>query len=249
MSAAAASAVEVATRETLAWLARVLPAGRVRLLDVGCGGGEIAAGLAREGRQVVAIDASAKAVARAQERGVPAREACFPAFEPAPGEAPFEAVLFSRSLHHVDDLPGVCARAAQLLAPGGTVLVEDFAWELVDRPTAVWFYGQLRLVQALGLPLADEWDLEGEPLTAWRHRNEVEKQLHRGESMLSELAEHLAIESRAGISHAYRWVARGLEGDPRGYPVASAALRLERELIESGAIVPLGFRLIARRKP
>ncbi len=218
------------------------------VLDVGCGNGEIAAGLARAGRRVVAIDSSARAVGRARERGVSAREACFPAFEPAPGEAPFDAVLFSRSLHHIDDLPGSCARAAELLAPDGTVLVEDFAWELVDRPTAVWFYGQLRLVQALGLPLAEEWDLESEPLAAWRHRNEVEKQLHRGESMLAELDRHLAIESRTGIPHAYRWIARGLEDDPRGPEVAAAAHRLERELIEARAIVLLGMRIVARKR-
>lgn len=241
-------ATSVPTRETLAWLRGVLPAGAARVLEVGCGAGELAAALIADGCRVVALDADPEAVAAARGRGVPARRARFPAFDPGPDEAPFDAVVLARVLHHVDDLDGVCARAVELLAPGGVVLVEDFAWEDVDRATACWLYDLLQLADALGALPAGEWDLTADPLAAWRARNTSEHALHTGGAMLAALGRRLDLERVQGVPYAYRWLARFYAEDPRGQAVAAAALAQERDLLREGAIVPIGLRVVARRR-
>jgi 2-polyprenyl-3-methyl-5-hydroxy-6-metoxy-1,4-benzoquinol methylase len=59
---------DVATSETLAFVqAHTHPS---RLLEVGCGGGALASRLMALGYQVVAVDASANAVAEARQRGL-----------------------------------------------------------------------------------------------------------------------------------------------------------------------------------
>ncbi len=88
---------EVATRETLHFVRAHLSGGAQHLLEVGCGNGALAAALQADGHTLVALDADAEAVAEARRRGVDARHAAWPDFE----NAPFDAVLFTRSLHHL----------------------------------------------------------------------------------------------------------------------------------------------------
>jgi hypothetical protein len=132
-SAALSPAPSISTRRTLDWI-RPSPGARSRILEVGCGAGELAAALGARGHEVVAIDSSPEAVRQTRARGVDAREAVFPRFE-AP---PFDVVLFSRSLHHIEDLAGACVRAREIVQPGGFVLVEDWRWNEMDRATAEW---------------------------------------------------------------------------------------------------------------
>jgi hypothetical protein len=153
-----------------------------------------------------------------------------------------------RVLHHVDALEEVCARAAQLLVPGGALLVEDFAWEDVDRATASWLYDLLRLADARGVLPAGEWDLERDPLAAWRLRNTREHALHPGGALLAALAARLDLERVESVPYAYRWLARFHADDPRGQELAAAVLAQERELIHAGAIVGIGLRVVARRR-
>jgi SAM-dependent methyltransferase len=218
------------------------------VLEVGCGAGELAAALAREGCEVLALDADPGAVEAARGRGVRARLARFPDFEPDPGQAPFDAMLMVRVLHHVAALEPVCARAAQLLAPGGLLLLEDFAWEDVDRATACWLYDLLRMADARGVLPAGEWDLEREPLAAWQLRNTREHALHPGGAMLAALGGLLDLERVESVPYAYRWLARFHADDPRGQELAAAVLAQERELIQAGAIVGIGLRVVARRR-
>lgn len=241
-------ALSLPTRETLAWLRGVLPPGAPRVLEIGCGPGELAAALVEAGARVIAIDEAEDAVASARSRGLDARRASFPAFEPRPGEAPFDAIVLARVLHHVADLAGVCARLAELVAPGGVVLVEDFAWEDVDHATASWLYDLLQLADALGALPKGEWDLVSDPLCAWRARNTREHALHPGGEMLAALGRHLDLERVQGVPYAYRWLARFYAHDPRGQAVAAAILTQEQDLLREGAIVPIGMRVVARRR-
>src|SRR5688572_5426706 len=107
------------TQETLRFVREAALAG-ARVLEVGCGDGAVAAELARAGCRVIGVDESPDAVAAARDRGVDARHAQWPDFR----SEPQDVVFFGRSLHHVADLDRAVARAAELLAAGGRVVVE-----------------------------------------------------------------------------------------------------------------------------
>jgi len=99
-------------------------AGR-RVLDLGCGAGYLAHHLAERGAaDVIGVDLSERmlAVARA-ERGHPrvtyVREAMETADFPADR---FDLVVSSLAVHYVADYPGLLARIARWLAPGGILV-------------------------------------------------------------------------------------------------------------------------------
>ena len=77
-------------------MASQLPTGPARVLEVGCGDGRLARELHELGYQVVAIDPAAPTGAIFQ--AVSLEEFADP--------GPFDAVVASRSLHHIHDLPG-----------------------------------------------------------------------------------------------------------------------------------------------
>lgn len=49
---------------------------------------------------------------------------------------PFDAIVASRSLHHVDDLGGVLDKLAGLLR--GLLILNEFAWDRYERITPEW---------------------------------------------------------------------------------------------------------------
>jgi 2-polyprenyl-6-hydroxyphenyl methylase/3-demethylubiquinone-9 3-methyltransferase len=100
----------------------------LRLLDIGCGGGLLCEPMARLGFHVVGVDASERnigtAAAHAAEQGLiidyraSTAEALVEAGEPA-----FDLILNMEVVEHVAD-PGEFLRScAQLLAPGGLMIV------------------------------------------------------------------------------------------------------------------------------
>jgi SAM-dependent methyltransferase len=131
--------IDIPTLATADFLASHLPAG-AELLEVGCGEGDVAAELARRGCRVTAIDADPEATARARLRGIAALTANWPDFN----HAPFDAIAFTRSLHHIHPLEDAARRARELLRPGGVLLVEDFAFDEIDDETIEWFVDALR---------------------------------------------------------------------------------------------------------
>ena len=98
---------------------------RKRVLDVGCGGGLLAEGMARRGADVLGIDLSTKPLRVAQ---LHALEAATPriayrevAVEALAAEMPaqFDVVTCMEMLEHVPDPGSVVASCARLVKPGG----------------------------------------------------------------------------------------------------------------------------------
>ena len=106
-----------------------LPPGASRVLDVGCGDGILSAELAEAGvPQVVALDADGPVLDRARRRhegrGIEwlQGDVHTAAFE----HESFDAVVSVAALHHMDAARSL-ARFAQLVRPGGTVVVVGLA--------------------------------------------------------------------------------------------------------------------------
>jgi len=217
--------------------------GRRRLLEVGAGDGELARALLDRGHEVTALDLDEEAVAAARERGVDARVARFPDCS----GGPFDGVLFTRSLHHVQPLGDAIRRAAELLAPAGRLVIEDWAWNRVDAATAGWMYRLVRDWQERGLAPREEFPRRGSPLASWRREHERDCHLHPDHAMREAVAAVLTPTHEERVPYFFRYPCRWLANRPRGEEAAAAVLELERAGIERRAIVPIGWRLVAER--
>src|SRR5438067_13415327 len=63
----------------------------------------------------------------------------------------FDAIAFTRSLHHINPLRQAIVRARELLNPNGFLLIEDFALDDVNEATIAWFVKVLRSAQGKAL--------------------------------------------------------------------------------------------------
>jgi len=197
------------TRYTYDFIKRFLPPGCHRILEVGCGEGEVAACLTQDGYAVIVIDSDRDSVAAARQLGVDARVATWPDF----GDGHFDAVLFIRSLHHIHPLDESIRHAATGLVEGGLIIVEDFAYESTDEKTLCWFSSAIRLIEATGLlVVSDEFQhkvlSKTETLKAWRQSHEEE--LHTA----AEIGAHLKKVSRRVIrenaAYYFRYIASAI---------------------------------------
>src|SRR6266513_5773370 len=161
------------THFTYAFVRRFVPQRPQRILEVGCGTGELASRLLQDGSAVVAIDSDHDSVVAARQLGVDASVAAWPDFD----DGNFDAILFTRSLHHIHPLDQALRRAVDSLADGGRLIVEDFAYESADEKTLRWFSSALRLLEATGsLAVSDEFLKtvlsKTATLKAWRENRE-----------------------------------------------------------------------------
>jgi SAM-dependent methyltransferase len=101
-----------------------------RVLEVGCGQGRVALAIAAAGHDVTAIDPVAPDEPIFQRVTL----------EEFAAAGRFDAVVASRSLHHVPDLDLALEKIAQL-AP--LLIVDEFAWDRLDERTATWYLAHL----------------------------------------------------------------------------------------------------------
>lgn len=206
-----------------------LPPPPARVLEVGCGTGELALSLSAGGWRVTAVDP------RAPE-GEPFVRAAVEELDPADHE-PFDAAIAMLSLHHAGDMGAVLDKVRSLLRPGGVFVVDEFRKEhLEDRPTAAFFYYQrLSLLHAgrrgggaSGGHLTDEASFE-----SWYARVSGRRAgVHGEDDIVAALEERFATRSVSYGPYLFR---HGL--DAKVEP-------LERKLIEEGGIRPTGLRWV-----
>jgi len=96
-----------------------------RVIDLGCGYGWFCRYARMQGAaQVVGVDVSEKMLERArattQDEGIAYVRADLDRFDS--GEAAFDLVYSSLTLHYLDDLPGLLAKVHRALVPGGRLL-------------------------------------------------------------------------------------------------------------------------------
>jgi SAM-dependent methyltransferase len=160
-----------------------LPSLPARVLEIGCGplGGFVPAaralGYAAEGVDPQAPD----------EPGY--HQVGFEDYQPP---VPMDAVVACTSLHHIADLDQVLDRIRDALAPGGTLIVVEWARERFDEPTARWCFD--RLPPAIADSEAgwlhrhrDRWTGSGLPWQEYLNSWAAEEGLHTGAQILAGL--------------------------------------------------------------
>jgi SAM-dependent methyltransferase len=147
-----------------------LPRAPSRVLEVGCGTGALVRRLLDAGYSTVGIDPDAP-------EGPAFRRSTI---EELDERRSFDAVVASRSLHHVSDLALALDRIAAALRPGGAVVIDEFGWERLDARSA----------ERVGIP-AEEW-------------REEHEHLHTSEAMLRELDLRFGRRSFSWEPYLYR---------------------------------------------
>ena len=185
------------------------------MLEVGCGQGELARALAASGHTVVAIDPDAPA-------GELFRTVSLEEF---PGDEPFDAVVASRSLHHIPGLGEAVAKIAGLLKPGGRFILDEHAFDRLDDRTARWYYlhrvGQADAPSSL-VACRAEWHAD--------HAG-----LHGSAAMREHLDHHFTQRFFAWVPYLYR-------------ELSNVDEEQERSLIEAGTIQATGFRYVGESR-
>ncbi len=119
------------------------------------------------------------------------------------------------------------------IRPNGVLVLDGFAWDLLDEPTAQWFYDQRKELAAqdrgpdVHATLAEfrAW-LTDVVFAGWTPHHELRYALH-------EHFEELAFEWRPGLYE---------------YLDSTESLPMERWMISLGRIHPLGFLYAGRRR-
>ena len=237
---------ELCAEQTMRFLEGALPRPPCRVLEVGCGSGAIAAMLAGRGYDVTGLDASAEAVADCRARGVQAAEGDFLSFR---GAEPFDALLFTRSLHHIESPAKASGHAYALLKPGGSIVAEEFAVERMDNETARWFYELCSLLEAAGLMAPDPGrdPLAASPLDRWFRDHEHENPVHAGEDMLVALGTRFALDRVESVPYLFRYFCERIEPGDRGARVARWVFELESLRIIEPSLRAVGLRVVGRR--
>jgi SAM-dependent methyltransferase len=149
-------------------LAEELLAGATRVLDVGCGEGQLTRRMAAAGAQVAGIDFSAAQIVVAAARGGGPSYAHASVTALPFADASFDAVIACLVLEHVDDMETAVAEMGRVLERGGRMLVflnhpllqspgsawiEDHTYEEVER---YWRVGTYLEEQAFVEPVAKD---------------------------------------------------------------------------------------------
>lgn len=224
--------VPIATDYTLAFVLDRLPSGARSVLEVGCGEGELAKRLADKGLQVLAIDSEEDCVAATRSNGVDAVRLEWP----AEVDRTFDAVLFTRSLHHIHDLDGGVAAAANALNPGGRIIVEDFRSEGGSARSTAWFCSLVKLLHEADA-FRPAFDLEA--TLAKTETVDHEHPLHPSTAIGEALAKLGPVEAEESACYF-----RYLEGDLRTEATTKRLLEHELELMSGGSIDALGKRFV-----
>ena len=200
------------------FVASLLPEPPCRVLEIGCGAGELAHAIAERGYSITAIDPEAPA-------GTIFRRTSLEDFDEP---EPFDVVVASRSLHHVHDLDAGLKKIHTLLSESGLLILNEFAWELMDDRTVRWYLSHVQQP-----PPEHESLLPGKFPDAWFTEHEG---LHESATLREALVDHFREE-------VFEWVPFIAEN----YLKRPDLIDQERDLIRAGEIAPLGFHYVGIR--
>lgn len=235
--------VSVSTRETVAFIESHVPP-PATVLEVGCGAGHVAVELESRGYHVIGVDSDERAIQRGQKRSAPVVKASWPEFS----SAPVDAVVFTRSLHHIRPLEKAVSKAREVLQPGGTLLVEDFSMNEADARTINWFQKVLRsptgraLIAPIRGQFVTKWLASRDPVADWHKGHD--QALHTMATMIEAITEHFTMGGTPSVPYLYRYLVPVLPETPEAALFVEEIFREEARLGELGEIVLVGRRLV-----
>lgn len=237
----------LAVPASLQTITPLLPPPPARILEVGCGRGALAEALIARGWQLTGIEPDPDAAVLARARGVPIRPVRLADSEPDR----VDAVLFTRSLHHVDDLDVAVRAAADRLVAGGTLILEEFDRQRCDPAGAAFVYDTTEVLAAAGAAQLGE-GVGGTPWERWQadRGEDAEHPLHTGAAMLAAVRRVTGSEPRIAADHVdalWGMVTMRLLGPYDSAAQTARTLRtIERRRIAEGSLPGLGFVASAR---
>lgn len=211
-----------------------------RVLEVGCGRGDVARLLGRDGVSVTAIDL--RLDDPRASTGVKLVEADFYDYQ----DQPFDAVVFTSSLHHMQ-LDAAVDRAARMLAPGGILVADEFDLDAPRPNTARWYYETQELLAAADLFAIERIDPPSnpDPRMRWLDGHVHAPPIATGRQMLAAIASRFAIRDTTRVPYLYRSICDGLPDDDRGGRIAAHVMSVERKRVVAGSLDPVGLRVVA----
>ena len=200
-----------------------VPPPPARVLEVGCGRGELALALDEHGFDVVAVDPEAP-------EGPVFRQV---ALEDFWDERRFDAVVASLSLHHIPNLDGALGAIASFLPPGGPLVIQEWASERLAGRTARWWYEQRRTLASVGRADSEVQD----DYVAWtRHNEEHLADLHRTPALRDAIGARFLERFFEWRPYLYSW------------RLDDTLEPLERALVEEGAIEATSWLYVGVRR-
>jgi SAM-dependent methyltransferase len=112
------------TWATSEWWRSLLGKGPLRILDLGCGDGQIMACLAGLGHDVIGVEPDQKALACAIDKGLTVYPGRAEELPPELLSRKFDVILFMHSLEHSLDPELALVQARRLLVPRGRLVIE-----------------------------------------------------------------------------------------------------------------------------
>jgi SAM-dependent methyltransferase len=212
-------------RHALAFAEAWLPPAPARVLEIGCGEGDLAAALTDRGYDVIGVDPRAPAGSGFRQVRI----------EDLGDEGLFDAAIAVVSLHHLADPEAAARDLATRLRPDGRLVVLELVRELLAGPTASWFHLQQRARAAIG-----RREAVSESFDAWFEAFELKLDghgVHSWARVRAALVASFAIESETPAPYLYRW---GLDREIEP---------LEQQLIDDGDLAALGVRWVGVRRP
>jgi SAM-dependent methyltransferase len=191
-----------------------LPAAPARVLEVGAGEGELAEALRSSGYDVVAIDPASSSP---NVRPVALHELREPAKS-------FDAAVAVVAMHHVEPLRESCRRLAEVVRPGGRLVLDEIDVDRLDERAAQWWLEQHG-------PGHGERSTPEEIISFLRHH------IHDLTTIEDGLVEYYSLGPGARGPYLYRWE---LGPELRG---------AEQKLIAAGRLPAVGVRLVGIRRP
>ncbi len=232
---------QLAIIQTVSFLTDVMR-GRHRILEVGCGRGDVARRLGGTGLRVTAIDV--KLSDPSPSPNVTFIERDFLHFE----AEPFDAIVFTASLHHISPLSAAIDRAYRLLVPGGLFIADDFDLDAPNAATLRWYYDVQELLAAADLYPRERVDPpNADVVDRWRAAHSDEPPLHTGVQMRRAIAERFDLHDVHGAAYLYRYITKHLPHDARGVALAQHIYNTERRGITDGSLAAVGLGIVAAR--
>ena len=211
------SARKVATNFTLHFLENYISSPQ-RILEIGCGAGDLAYALKEQGHNILGIDTSEKAIINTKAKGVLAKLGRIEDIE----DNNFDIILFTRSLHHIHPIES-CLEVARLkLKSSGQIILEDFGYDLFDEKTANWHKVTLR---------------------DWFKDHGHDPQLHKFKELVAAVKSKFRIvEVFENVPYLFRY---SIDFEKVTEESILELLETEKDLITKNKIKGIGFRIVA----